>query len=210
MWCPLGPSVALCTLLMYLGWHRVSSVAELWGGDLCTGLSMLTVVVPSWRKSKLGEQLVRRGGKRAELCSALHRRISGTGSDNVTVCLQPIRGLTSFGKPKWSKGIRGSFIRGWKITPKRQIMNWTQPMKVKYNFTKIRELGRFFTWKSWGGATGGQFFPCGMLSGKKTPFFPFFRPPSRNTMGSCYNKSNTNAAVILHTEPDFNMSLIFT
>lgn len=48
-------------------------------------------------------------------------------------------------------------------------------MKVMYNFTKIGVLGSFFTWKSWGGATGGQMFLCGMLSGEKNPKSPFFQ-----------------------------------
>lgn len=45
---------------------------------------------------------------------------------------------------------------------------------------------------------------------KKTPKVPSFRPPSGNTIDSCYNKSNTNTTLLIRTEPDSNMSLIFT
>lgn len=81
-------------------------------------------------------------------------------------------------------------------------------MKEKYDFTEISTLGRFFLESPEAGLLLSKCF-CVTLSGKKKKN-PFFRSPSRNTIESCYNKSSTNTTLLIHTEPDLNMSLIIT
>lgn len=48
----------------------------------------------------------------------------------------------------------------------------------------------------------GRCFSVGCQVGKTTQKSLFFRLCYRNTIDSCYNKSNTNTTLLIHTEPD--------